>query len=595
MLAAGVALAADAPAGASTIEQLPRPLGCLTPGGTGGCGDSGPLLGARAIAIAPDGRTAYVAQPGSDGVVAFDADPATGALTRRPGTITGNGISNPFSVAVSGDGRWVAVGSAGTQMQASDVPAPNAGVSLFRRDPASGALSPGGCIAQGGGNGCADGHGLGGVVGVEISGDGTDVYAASWVGGDAQRGHLAVLRRSGGALTQSAGGAGCLATNGADGCRSARALRGPTAIALAPDGEHLYVATWIDESVAAFDRKPADGSLAQAGCVAAPSRAGALSCAAVDFLDNPGDDGDPSSQPAGIAFAGNARLYVAERRGRTIGALDRNPASGALRRRPGRAGCVTSQAALAGVCTPARSVSAADAPQAGSLFETQGVAAHGDVLVAGTLGNTAVTSYAIGVGGGLTPVAGPRGCIAAGRASSCTAGAGFAGGLAPVDLALSPDGRFAYAAMMRPFDALAGGGIMAFRVGGGAGAGGAGGGSSAIPRVTAKVRPVWRKRRSHVVLRRLRVVEVPPDASVEVRCAGRRCPFKRKRFAVRMGRVDASKAFRRGRLRAAAKLQVRITRPGAIGKVVIYAVRRKGLPKGAVRCLPPGAATPERC
>ena len=188
---------------------------------------------------------------------------------------------------------------------------------------------------------------------------------------------------------------------------------------------------------------------------------------------------------------------------------------------------MTSQSALTGVCKAARSVSAAGAPQSGSLFETQGLAAHGGTLVAGTLGNAAATSYDLGADGGIAPVAGAGGCIAASSALDCAAGAGFAGGLSPIDLAFSPDGRFAYAAMMRPFDATAGGAILAFRVGDrpadGGGAGG--GGNAGARRLTANVTPVWMKRRSRVILRRLRITRVPAGAAVEVRCAGRRCPF----------------------------------------------------------------------
>lgn len=600
ILAAGIAAmygGGAAPAGASPIVQLPGPLGCLTPGGAGGCADSGPLLGARAIAIAPDGRTAYVAQPGSDGIVAFDADPATGALARRPGAVTGNGLKNVVSVAVSADGRWVAAGSNGTQAPGADAPAFDSGVSLFGRDPATGALTPNGCVTQGGADGCADGRGLGAVIGVEVSADGMDVYAASWVSGFRQRGYVTAVRRAGAGLAQ----AGCLASDGAEGCSRADALRGPTSVALAPNGEHVYAATWIDESVVAFDRRPADGSLTRASCIAAKSQAAGLGCAAADFLDNPGD-GAGTSQPAGLAFRGDRTLYVAERRGRTIGVLDRDPASGALSRHPGRAGCVTSQAPLTGACASGRRVSDASSFAGGSLFETQAIAAHGSTVVAGTLTNTAATAYDVGSDGGIAPVDGPLGCIAPSSALNCAAGAGFGGGMAPVDMAFSPDGRFVFAAMMRePFDAFANGAILVFRrpggpeAPGGSGGGGSGGGGSGAPRIRASVKPRWVKARSRVILRRLRIAHVPAGARVEVRCTGRRCPFTKKRFAVRKGKVNASKAVKKGRLRAKAAIQVRITKAGATGLVVIYKVPRRGLPKGKVRCLPPGAGTPAGC
>ena len=107
--------------------------------------------------------------------------------------------------------------------------------------------------------------------------------------------------------------------------------------------------------------------------------------------------------------------------------------------------------------------------------------------------------------------------------------------------------------------------------------------------------PAGSGRARDVILRRLRISKIPAGARVEVRCKGKRCPFKKRRFAVRKGKVNATKAVRKGRLRARAKVQVRITKAGAIGMVVIYRVHRRGLPKGKVRCLPPGASAPRRC
>jgi hypothetical protein len=48
-------------------------------------------------------------------------------------------------------------------------------------------------------------------------------------------------------------------------------------------------------------------------------------------------------------------------------------------------------------------------------------------------------------------------------------------------------------------------------------------------------------------------------------------------------------------LRHGTAIQVRVTKPGAIGKVVIYVVPRHGLPRGRVRCLQPGATKPAAC
>ena len=114
-------------------------------------------------------------------------------------------------------------------------------------------------------------------------------------------------------------------------------------------------------------------------------------------------------------------------------------------------------------------------------------------------------------------------------------------------------------------------------------------------RILSPVRAFWVQYRRYVVLRRLRIAEIPAGAAVEVRCRGRGCPFRRRAFPVRDGRANPSVAVRKGHLRHGTALQVRITRPDAIGKVVKYVVPRRGLPQGRVRCLPPGATKPIAC
>jgi hypothetical protein len=92
---------------------------------------------------------------------------------------------------------------------------------------------------------------------------------------------------------------------------------------------------------------------------------------------------------------------------------------------------------------------------------------------------------------------------------------------------------------------------------------------------------------------RLRVRDVPRGGSVQALCTGRGCPFRSKRFDGT--RVNVGKAFKR-RLRAGAKIEVRITAPGAIGKVVRYEMRRGKVPKTTRLCLPLGASRPRaRC
>jgi hypothetical protein len=115
-----------------------------------------------------------------------------------------------------------------------------------------------------------------------------------------------------------------------------------------------------------------------------------------------------------------------------------------------------------------------------------------------------------------------------------------------------------------------------------------------VERITSVVRPVWLVFRRYAVLKRLRIAEIPAGAKVKLRCRGKGCPFRRRSFTPTRGRVNASKAVNKAHLRRGSTLQVRIVKPGAIGKVVIYHVPKKGVPIGKVRCLPPGETRPRR-
>jgi len=100
-----------------------------------------------------------------------------------------------------------------------------------------------------------------------------------------------------GTLTQLSGPRGCIvnrAAKGAGDCARARALDGPgpfmgsRAIALSPNGRHVYVASSGSDAIAIFSRDPKTGALTQptgkGGCIAAK---GADGCAAAIGLDEP--------------------------------------------------------------------------------------------------------------------------------------------------------------------------------------------------------------------------------------------------------------------------------------------------------------------
>ena len=70
---------------------------------------------------------------------------------------------------------------------------------------------------------------------------------------------------------------------------------------------------------------------------------------------------------------------------------------------------------------------------------------------------------------------------------------------------------------------------------------------------------------------------------------------KSKRFKVSKNRAAATQAFKGRRLGLGASVEVRITAPDRIGKVLRYTMRSRKLPSKRELCLTPGKAKPGRC
>jgi hypothetical protein len=87
------------------------------------------------------------------------------------------------------------------------------------------------------------------------------------------------------------------------------------------------------------------------------------------------------------------------------------------------------------------------------------------------------------------------------------------------------------------------------------------------------------------------VRDVPAGATVELRCS--HC--KTRAVPVRNGRANAHRMLRNRRLRPGTRLEVRITAPGMVGKVLRFKVRRRAIPSMTRYCLPPGGSSPQRC
>ena len=123
-------------------------------------------------------------------------------------------------------------------------------------------------------------------------------------------------------------------------------------------------------------------------------------------------------------------------------------------------------------------------------------------------------------------------------------------------------------------------------------------------RISSKVRVTWGVAGKKIFLLRLSASGLPKGAKMELRCKGKKCrktvsSKKRKRGTITLFKeIKASKvAGKKARtFRAGQRLEVRITAPKHIGKVVQYKLKAGKIPSGKNLCLPIGKKTPrKRC
>src|SRR6478672_8640271 len=311
----------DAKTGALT--QLAGVLGCVSSSGGTGCGHALGLSGVAQIGLSPDGRHLYAVSSIAGSVTAFARDTTTGSLTQLRGAA---GCVRPGGEGgcASGVGALLQLGGKGACVRGGD--------------------DPGACL---------DGRALLGADALAISPDGAIVYAAAK---DVDA--VAVLQRdpTTGALSQQAGLTGCIRLSGGLGCATARSLAQPSALALAPGGRDLYVASASGNAISVLQRDTATGLLIQpagtAGCIGQ----GIADCTAAPLL----------TAPAALAMGPDgSSLTVATSGDGTLITLHRDTTTGLLAAVPAPSGCISTTAAggcqALGVLGPATSMAIAPA------------------------------------------------------------------------------------------------------------------------------------------------------------------------------------------------------------------------------------------
>jgi DNA-binding beta-propeller fold protein YncE len=192
-------------------------------------------VAAGALAFGPGDDQLYAG--GVRGVAHFDRDSGTGLLTSVGAVVTGW----PRDLAVSPDGDNVYVtGGSWSFKGAYDF------VSVFARDGADGSVD----YVESQVQGAAGVQTLAGAAALTVSPDGAHVYVAG-----AQDGTVTVFERTvpGGTLT--------LVEAQEDGVAGVDGLGGARELALSPDGAHLYVAGQADNALAVFARNAVTGAL----------------------------------------------------------------------------------------------------------------------------------------------------------------------------------------------------------------------------------------------------------------------------------------------------------------------------------------------
>jgi DNA-binding beta-propeller fold protein YncE len=298
-------------------------------------------------------------------------------------------------------------------------------IAIYDRNATTGRLTkkPGvqGCISNtGDGVTCADARFLSGPLGIVVTKNGQTVYVAS----DLANSVLAFTRNTTtGVLTQKANEAGCIADSGTvNECRDGRVLAQPFELALSPNDDFLYVTSFGSSAVSVI--RLFGGEMLPVnganGCL--QSTATAEGCNTSPGLGNP--------WPITVSPNGST-VYAGGYFDNSIVAFQRNQTTGEISTLATN-GCLDAQVTAGCTTSP-------------DLSEVRDIVVSKNSARIYAVTNNRVVLFDRQANGGLVRRAGAGGCVSNGAAANCTTGRGLAMG-EKAGLGLSPDGEHLYAA-----------------------------------------------------------------------------------------------------------------------------------------------------
>ncbi len=602
------------------LTQKASTAGCIADGSPiAGCAGAPALTFAGAMAAKPDGTALYVRTRNGLAVFTRAGD---GTLTQKAGAAgcwqetpadtgctDGVGISNNtgplWQMAIAGSELYVPSSHHGIDGQIIQ----NGGIAVLRIG-SDGSLTQdsgptGGCITNNGqsGNGgeaeCVDGSDAL-LFGRSVAARGSDVYLGTGTSGNSGVNGPALFhfRRNASGLLGTGGTAngqatGCLAAGAVPGCTPASGISDVVNLALTPDGTELiagvdFANTNASDGLVFLRRDTTAGTLTQ--------RADPKDC----ILSHGGFGGECEALPqlgneTTIAVAPDGlRFFVASRKGAVL-SFDRDFAPVC---QPFALETTFNTSALA-------TLKCSDANGDPIAYEITRQPANGSLAAVDQAAGTVRYSPSLGYSGadafGYRAVA--RGVASAPAEASIKIGQAppdpGGGGDGPVD----KDGD-GFNAAQDCNDADARINPRAQEIAGNAIDENCDSVVAPFPKIAAGIDYGFDARNARfTTVTKLRATSVPAGATVEVRCRAKKgCRFQTKRVTVTAATpvVDLRKFFnaKKKKRKVVSKLsggtiELRITAPDAIGKVVTFKIVKLKSPSPVVTCLPVGATVPQ--